>query len=324
MGTFLTLGTFDGVHRGHQALLKTLRRQAARHGCQSLVILFPYPPRHLLRSNLRRTPALLSEVPERIQKIRSFRIDRIHLLYFNRHLAAQTPRVFFQRQLLRKFRMRGMLVGKNFAFGRNRRGTLPILRGLCRQAKVILKTVRLTRSGARRMSSTRIRDLLHRGKLEAANRLLGEFYCVPGKRVSGKGLGRKIGFPTLNLRPPKNRLLPPGVFLVRALWKGGSGFGLCNVGHRPTLQSSARTQGPLSFEVHLLRAPGGSHARHTSQAPRRLRIFFLKRLRSERRFPSLRHLQLQLQKDRRTALKVLAVRTWRRACLTAPRQSHTI
>lgn len=281
----VTLGTFDGVHRGHGKLVRSLLRLAARRRLRSLVVLFERPPRFHFRPESS-TP-LLTLPRERERLLRSLGVDRVETLRFGPRWAAMSHENFFEGYLLRRLGAAGLLVGPDFAFGRGRLGDVAWLRSACRSRGLSLWVGPLLRARGRKISSTRIRELVSAGRVEDAARLLGRPYSLEGRVTRGRGLGRKLGFPTANLRVDPGKLLPRGVFQVRARLPGSARArpGVCNVGTRPSAGG-----GPLSVEVHL---PGFSGDLYGCV----LGVEFLRRLRSERKFPSLEALKRQIARD---------------------------
>lgn len=286
-GFVATLGTFDGVHRGHRGLLNTLRRVSRRRRLRSLAILFSEPPRFYFNSRLK-TP-LITPPSERAELLKSMGIDRIRILRFNRHWARMTHTRFFGHYLIRRCRVRGLVIGPDFAFGHGRKGNAEWLEAECRRLEMTFCLHSFTKAGRRKISSSRIRELLMQGDVSAARRLLGRPYRVEGRVTRGRGLGRKLGFPTANLRVPAGKLLPRGVYKVRVYGSGvgdAARAGACNIGTRPSVSGKSR----LHVEVHI---PGFSGNLYGKM----LRLDFLKFLRPEKKFKSLAALKAQIGLD---------------------------
>lgn len=285
MKFLLTLGTFDGVHLGHRRLLKRLKARAAGLGLKTMVVLFSAPPRFYFRPEL--SAPLLSSATERAALLRSLGIDHVRVLRFGARWAGMTRESFLEDFLLRRCRAGGMIVGPDFAFGRGRRGSVPWLARACRERGVHFEVLPFLRSAGRKVSSSGIRKLVLSGEMIRASRLLGRPYGVAGRVIRGRGLGSRLGFPTANLAVSAERLLPRGVFHVRVFGAGEEGgLGVCNVGTRPTLGGSRR----VSAEIHLVGFKGTLYGR-------RIAVEFLRRLRPERKFPSMEALGRQVRRD---------------------------
>ncbi|MFA6092835.1 MAG: riboflavin biosynthesis protein RibF [Elusimicrobiota bacterium] len=289
----VTLGTFDGLHRGHRRVLKALRAQARRLGLRTLAVVFDVPPRSVLQGV---AAQLLSTPEERERLLRAAGVESVRILRFSGGLARTSHQRFFSDFLIKRCRAAGILVGPDFAFGRGRRGDVHWLREACREKGLHFSTPPLltARGGREKVSSSHIRTLLSHGRVEDAARLLGRPYCVRGRVVRGLGLGARIGLPTANIETDARRVLPRGVYAVRA--KVGRRLlpAVCNVGVQPTLGGEGR----LTVEVHIPRFSGPLYGRI-------LEIRFERFLRGERRFPSLRALVRSIRLDVSQALRLL-------------------
>lgn len=282
----VTIGTFDGVHRGHRKLLAWVRSRARRQGLKTRVVFFVAPPRFHFKPSLR--VPLLTSGRDRRRLLKDLGIDRVEVLRFGPRWAEMPHTAFFERYIVSRWRAAGLLVGRDFAFGKGRLGDLAFLRQACRARGLELDVLPLVRAGRRKISSTRIRGLLAKGDVRAAARLLGHPFSVTGKVVHGRHLGRKLGFPTANVHVPLEVTAPPGVYEVRV--QGGPIAeprpAVCNVGVRPTVDGEPRRH----VEVHVPRWSGRLYGRT-------LTVEFVRRLRGERKFPSLDALKRQVQRD---------------------------
>jgi riboflavin kinase/FMN adenylyltransferase len=296
MGRHLvTLGTFDGVHRGHRRLVASLKADARRLGLEALVVVFDSPPRAVLHPE-HRTP-LLSSSAERVRWLRGLGVEEVRVVHFDGKLAAMSHGRFFSDFILRRWEASGLIIGPDFAFGRGRLGDAAFLRRACRRKGIFFDVAPCLRAGGEKISSTRIRALLQHARVCEAARLLGRPYRVGGRVVGGDALGASLGFPTANIHLSAARLVPPGVFAVRVrsrlkglrLWRAA----VCNVGTRPTIHFRGRH--PLTVEVHIPGFQGNLYGR-------RLEVEFLRRIRPERRFASLDLLKAQIRRDVRAAL----------------------
>jgi riboflavin kinase/FMN adenylyltransferase len=292
----LTLGTFDGVHRGHQALVRKVVERARALRVQSVVLAFDMPPRHA--GEPRQKPVLLTTWAAKLKMLKSLGVDRVQALVFDRKTASTLPEDFFRDTVLKKYQALEMVVGPRVAFGKNRSGRLPLLKTLGRDQGVRIRVVSSVAGANGVVSSRRIRALLAGGHIETANRLLGHPYSVEGKVIHGDHRGRRLGFPTANIHVGPSKILPPGVFWVQALIGAHLIDGLCNVGVRPTFTPGAHD---LHCEVFLF---GHSDATGTASLRlygRKLRVVFLRRIRAEKRFPSPDALRRQIARDLATA-----------------------
>ncbi len=291
----VTLGTFDGVHRGHQALIQKVVRRAHTLRMRSVVLSFGMPPRHA--DEPRQKPVLLTTLPEKLRMMKRLGVDRVQVLVFDKKTASTRPEDFFHGTILKKHQAREMVVGPRVAFGKNRAGRLPLLRRLGRTHGVRIHVVSSIARGQSPVSSRRIRAHLLAGRVEKANALLGYPYSLEGRVIHGNRRGRLLGFPTANLAVDPAKMMPRGVYWVKVhpsrilpmsakeALKGDDA--LCNVGVRPTF--TPRSQ-QLHCEVFLLN-------RHSDLYGRKLRVSFLRRIRAEKRFASSSALQQQICRD---------------------------
>lgn len=283
----VTIGTFDGVHRGHQKLLKWVRARARKLGLKVRVAFFVSPPRFYFQP--RAAMPLLTARGDRTAILRGLGCDRVDALRFGPRLARMPHTRFFEEYVVRRWRAGGLLVGRDFAFGRGRRGDLAYLKQACARKGLAFGVLPLVRVAGRKISSSDIRELLMKGRAREAARLLGRPHFVRGRVVRGRGLGSRLGFPTANIRVSPEVLLPPGVFHVRVEGAGPRPRdGAANVGTRPTLPGRGARR-PL-LEVHLPGFSGGLYGRE-------LKVEFLRRLRPERRFKSLESLRAAIRRD---------------------------
>lgn len=285
-GVALTIGTFDGLHRGHRAIFRTLMSAARRWRIPPVVVTFPFPPRCFFHKN--QPVELLTSLDEKKGLFKRFGVKRVKVLRFDRNFARQTPEDFFRRVLLRRFRAKFIAVGEGFAFGKDRRGNVRTLKRLGEEAGVRVTIVPRVSAGKKPVSSSRIRKLLKAGDIARANALLGSRYFVEGRVVQGRHRGKSLGFPTANINVSPEKLLPRGVFAVRAHWGKKSANALCNIGLRPTFESA---QTPV-VEAHLLAHPGSLYGKT-------MRLEFLDFLRPEKKFSSPQALARQIAKDMR-------------------------
>lgn len=287
-GTAVAIGFFDGVHRGHQALLRTLVG-AARVGAkqfasplQSVVITFEDHPARLFNPDA--APSWLTTQGEKLRYLEDIGIDAVHIIPFTWDVANMTAEEFCERILRQQFHTRVLVCGPDFALGKGRQGDVPFLKakGLELGFEVIIAEP--TVQDGDLISSTRIRRLVQEGKVEEARQLLGHPFMLDGCVVRGQGLGRHIGFPTVNIQPNEKKVLPAhGVYACRLAPSGR--LAVCNIGVRPTVGGES-----LNVEFHVLDAPD-------FPAPACASLALIARLRSEQKFPSVEALAEQIRQD---------------------------
>lgn len=286
----------DGVHLGHLAVLAELARLARRHGMKSLALFLDFPPRAVLSGVTDQCMLTLPE--ERRELILAAGADSAVCLNFSNQFAAVKHTDFFET-LLKDYNMGGLLIGRDFAFGRERRGHLDFLRAACAAHAVPLEIMDFKRAEGHKISSSVIRNMLAEGHVEHAARLLGRYYSVSGTVVRGMGLGRKLGFPTANVDSGRYKILPRGVYAVRVRVPGDARVhgGMANVGFRPTVNTLYGNI-PLT-EVNILDFTRDIYGR-------RITVEFVARLRHEKKFKDVRELVAALDADVAAARAVLA------------------
>lgn len=278
-----TIGNFDGVHLGHQAVLRQVSQAAAARGLARVAVMFEPQPREFFRPG--EEPRLTS-LREKIERLRTQPLDRVLCLPFNARLAAMTAEAFVAQVLVAGSDVRHLVIGDDFRFGKGRRGDFALLTDLgARSGFTVEATETLVLDGAR-VSSTRIRAALARGDLAEAQACLGRPYAISGRVVAGDRRGRTLGAPTANVALGGRSLPVSGVFAVEVHGIGpGVHPGVANAGFRPTVDGRRP-----SLEVHLLRFEGDLYRR-------RITVEFLRRVRDERRFGSLDELKEQIGRD---------------------------
>lgn len=292
-----TVGAFDGLHRGHVALIGRLAREARRRRAQAVVVTFEPHPAAVLRGE---PPELLCDPSERDARLAALGVDHLVVEPFDAALAAQSAEAFVGR-LGGGRELVALLMTATSAFGRGRGGTLASMRNLGAARGFDVVEVGQRRSGRAIVSSSRIREAVGAGRLSEAARLLGRPYAVTGTVVHGDGRGRGLGFPTANLAFDEPVCLPPnGIYAVRVSWGDDPmeperhADGVASLGVRPTFGVGARV-----LEVFLLDADEDLYGH-------RLRVVFIRRQRGERRYTSVDRLVVQMQRDVARARRLLA------------------
>ncbi|WP_457637089.1 riboflavin biosynthesis protein RibF [Oceanithermus sp.] len=269
----VAIGSFDGVHLGHRHLLARARGLAKERGWPLLVYTFDPPTKVFVRG-----VGMLSTLTEKLELLAQQGVDVTLAVPFNKDFASRSKEEFLED--LRRIGAAQLVVGADFGFGRGRSGGPDDLKKVAPTL-----TVPLLELDGEPVKSTRIRELLKAGDVEAARHLLGRPYSARGLVIRGDGIGAALGFPTANVEPAANKVLPPGVFVSRAVSEAGEYPAVVNVGVRPTLGG-----GELRFEAHLLGFNGDLYGHE-------LRVIFLKKLRDERRFSGKEELRRQIVRD---------------------------
>ena len=294
--TVITVGTFDGVHRGHRDVVERLVARSRHLEIPSVLVTFEPHPLEIV--NPAAAPLLLTTHDEKLEVLAETGIDYLAVVPFTAELAAYSAEDFVELVLRRRFRLRELLIGYDHGFGRQRAGNVAVLRTLGERDGFRVDVVDpVSTPDGHSVSSTSIRRAVAGGDLARAAEALGRLYSVSGRVIEGAQRGRRIGFPTLNLGPPPPRkLLPPeGVYAVRVQTAAGPVGGMMNLGPRPTFGDSA-----TSLEVHLFDTSGDFYGAH-------VRIDFVARLRETRKFASAELLSKQLRHDESEARNALTL-----------------
>ena len=289
--TVIALGTFDGVHLAHRAILGIAVARAHELGMPAVACTFEPHPMDVLQPG--RAPLPIATLDDRLAWIGETGVDGAVVLAFTRHLASMEPEAFVKDVLLDALRAREVVVGYNHTFGRGARGNARLLDELGAELGFRTHIVPPYEVDAVPVSSSEIRSALRAGDVERAARFLGRPYTIVGEVVSGAGRGRTLGFPTANVQPALTLLLPGGVYACRAEFADERHDAVVNIGVRPTF--GERT---LYVEAHLLDFSGDLYGR-------RVRLAFLRRLRDETRFPSVEALRAQISRDIEDARRAL-------------------
>lgn len=288
----VTIGSFDGVHLGHQKVLQDLIKDARQTGAKSIVISFDPHPRIYFDPNT--DLRLLNTTAEKTDLLAKQGIDYLILQKFDQNFADQSPEKFIQK-LAENLNMKDLLIGYDHRFGKDRQGGYDFIRSL--ESKYHFKTHKIepVRLNNLDLSSTKIRQALKAGQVELAQQYLGYPYFLTGLVVKGHQLGRQLGFPTANIEVQDSYKLIPkqGVYVVKSLIDGQPVYGMMNIGVRPTIDGKKQI-----LEIHFFDFNKDLYGRE-------IPVYFLKRLRDEKKFPNLEALKNQLQKDAGQARKIL-------------------
>ncbi|MDX1394780.1 MAG: bifunctional riboflavin kinase/FAD synthetase [Gemmatimonadota bacterium] len=293
-GTVVTVGTFDGVHLGHRAILEEIGRRARARRLRSVLLTFDRHPLTVVRPD--DAPRLLTTPNEKKEILAQYGLDYVAFVSFTVAFSRYTPAEFVEEVLVRRLRAHELVIGHDHGFGRGRSGDVAVLEELGRRHGFDVDVVSGIEAGGGLVSSTRIRAALAAGRVEEAAQALGRPYSLRGTVVHGMGRGRTLGFPTANISsPPPDKLLPAeGIYAVRASVGSGLHPGLLHLGPRPTFAGS-----PPAIELYLLDFARDIYGE-------RVVVEFLKLLRDVRPFGSAAELVEQMKEDREVAVRYFA------------------
>ncbi|MCK5870441.1 riboflavin biosynthesis protein RibF [Methylococcaceae bacterium CS1] len=284
-GCVLTIGNFDGVHKGHSVVINKLAEKEKLLGLPVVVMVFePQPLEFFLKDN---APSRLTRLREKIIHFKHLPVDNLLIVSFNQCFANLDPKYFIQEILVERLNVKYLVVGDDFYFGKARRGNFALLQEAGEQYSFkVIDTASYSVKGSR-VSSTLIRDALNNGDLATAESMLGRSYSVCGRVVHGEKLGRKIGFPTANIQMQRKNTPIQGVFAVTMTGIGEKPiFGVANVGTKPTVDSRAQ----VLLETHLFDFDQDIYGKYVE-------VHFKYKIRSEMRFQSVDDLKRQIQLD---------------------------
>lgn len=280
----VTIGNFDGVHLGHQALLDELRAVAQQRGLKTAVVIFEPHPREFFTPQ--QAPVRLTSLREKLEQFREIGVDRVHVCRFNAHFAKMSAEEFMHA-LSEKMHAKFVLIGDDFRFGSGRIGDFALMEKVGLHRGFNVRAMHSVLHGGVRVSSTAIRAALADGQVRLARNYLGRPYSISGRVVHGDATGRKLGFPTANLQLKHNQPPLDGIYVVEVHSDGlGVLQGVASLGVRPTVKQDAK---PV-LEVHLFEFDRQIYGRH-------LRVEFLEKLRDEEKYPSLEALTRQIALD---------------------------
>ncbi len=287
----LTLGNFDGVHLGHQAIFKRVVERSREIKGTSIAFTFEPHPLKVLAPE--RSPRLLNTFHGKMKLIEAAGIQVVICADFTRAFADQNPDDFAREVLHEKIGTREVYVGYDYAFGKGREGSIESLKTMGRTHGFVVGVVDAVQVDGLVVSSSLVRDIISSGRVDEAVKYLGRYYAIEGTVVHGSNRGHELGFPTANIHTP-NELIPPyGVYAVLAHVGGRKLKGVASVGVRPTFDN-----GPLSLEAYLFDFDGDLYGKH-------MEISFVARLRGEKKFPDAESLVRQIRKDVEGAKQVL-------------------
>ncbi len=283
-GCVVTIGNFDGVHLGHQAVIQQLNRYAQAHGLPAVVMIFePQPLEYFFPE---KAPTRLSSFREKVVWLGEHDIDRVICLHFQSTLAELSAEQFVEEILIKEIGAKCIIVGDDFRFGKGRIGDYSLLESMSKRIGFELASTVTLLTGSERVSSSQIRELLSTARMSEAEALLGKPYSMIGRVIHGDKRGRELGFPTANIAIKREKSPVLGVFAVKIDGLQNTVYeGVANVGTRPVFNGKQ-----VLLEVHILDFDEDIYGKH-------LRVSFLKRIRAEQKFESIGQLQEQINLD---------------------------
>jgi len=283
--TGVGLGNFDGLHIGHMALINTLIRESQLNGLSSIVYNFTKHPENILRKKLI-TPLLLTE-QKKIDLLSEISLDYLYFDEFNEEFSRLSPEEFVKDILINKLHIKLAVVGYDYKFGYKGQGEIPLLKELGKKYGFKVIVISAIKCDNQIISSTKIRECIINGELDTSYKLLGRNYSITAEVVSGRRIGNTIGFPTANIHPEKYLVLPEnGVYITKTLLDGKLYNGMTNVGYNPTFEDVKEK----TVETHIIDFNQDIYGK-------KIEVFFLKKIRNEKKFKSVECLVQQIAKD---------------------------
>lgn len=290
MSSVVTIGNFDGVHRGHQAIIRRTLELAQELNSLAIVLTFANHTEKVLGE----APFLLNMPLFRRELLARQKVDALLEVEFTPNLADMEPEVFFETWLIKGLNIKALVIGHDFHFGSGGRGEYRLLKRMADQAGILIERVAPVQEDGAIISSSRIRQLLAEGRIEQANRMLGYNFMIEGEVIKGEQLGRRLGYPTANIRLKPEYLLPCyGVYLVKLSFENRSYFGIANVGIKPTFGKFHPLVEVYLFDVEI------------NLYRKIVRVEFLRFIRPENRFAGPEALKAQIARDVETARSFL-------------------
>ena len=293
----LTIGSFDGLHRGHLAVISDLVSLASANGIPAVVLTFDPHPQHVLAPAGSEKKKLVVTLEKKLSLLAAAGVDITVVLTFDHAFSRIPPLEFLERNVIGGFRPSHIVVGHDHRFGHLRQGTAAFLQEHARTHRYEVTVVEPVYGAGRAISSSRIRKLIAKGECEAAATMLGRLYEITGTVVAGAGRGQLLAYPTANLQPSEPQQLIPqvGVYVISAYLESQLVYGMCNVGFRPTFNGKS-----LIVEAHFFDPPD------VNFGGRRLAFQFHHRIRDEVRFEGPEELRAQLDRDKESSLSWIA------------------
>lgn len=293
----IALGTFDGVHLGHQQIIKQLLQEAQTHHLKPIIVTFFPHPSHVLTPD--KPLKLLNSIDERVKLLNDNGVENVYVQEFSKDFSNQSAKDFVINVLIKELNVKTLIVGYDHSFGKNKEGNFELLQSLGKEFDFQVIRVNPFYYQEVLISSTLIRNLIEEGNFDKVNTYLGYPFCLFGKVIQGNQLGRKIGFNTANIMLDySNKIIPKkGVYVVKTTIDGKQYFGMMNIGFRPTVDGKTQT-----IEVHLFYLNQDLYFQ-------KLKIKVLHRIRDEYKFESVEALKNQLVKDKEESLEWIKSKT---------------
>ncbi len=289
----LTIGSFDGLHKGHFQIISTLKKIGFKKSIPTVLITFDPHPKMILSN---KKISYLQSVDDKIELLSKFKLDYLFIITFDAHIANISAYDFLCNYIINPFHPSNIIIGEDHRFGKDRVGDLRFLDGYQEYFKYKLHTVNLKENKSKKISSTNIRNLIENGYVEKANLLLGRLYSFKGKVKKGNGIGIQLGFPTLNIQPNNSSQLIPanGVYCVEVLINNNLFSGMCNIGYRPTFYEHSNK----IIEVHVI------NFENKAINEEFVEVRFKKFLRKEKKYDNKNDLIFQLNYDKNQCIKL--------------------
>ncbi len=292
----LTMGSYDGIHLGHKKILDEVVKYSSYFKVPSVVITFhPHPREVLVQKD---TPfSLIMSLEQKLKIIKSIGVDFVYIINFTEKFSKISADNFIKENVVKNFNPSCIIIGYNHHFGKGRTGSANYLKKFCDEKSIELKIIKPILYENNKVSSSIIRENILSGRIQKSNSLLGSLFCIEAKVCSGSGRGKKLKFPTANVKPiHENQILPGiGVYFVKARIIGLSAYGMCNFGIRPTFNEKK-----LVMEIHLF------HDKIDNLNGIEIKVEFLEKIRDEIKFRSSEKLVEQLNHDKQVCLELMA------------------
>jgi riboflavin kinase/FMN adenylyltransferase len=293
--TIVTIGTFDGVHLGHQKILARLKELKQKTGLKTVVLTFEPHPRKVLFPE-QKDLKLLTLIDEKLDLLDKYGVDVAVVYPFSKHFSQLESQFYIEDILIKQLNVKHLVIGYDHKFGKNRTGDISTLKKFAENHDFTLEEISAKDIDTIAISSSKIRKALEEGNLDQASEFLGHPFFLKAQVVQGKQLGRTLGFPTANLKPEgEEKIIPKiGVYFVEVNVEGADYYGMMSIGLNPTTDSDDK----IKLEVHIFDFNADIYNKT-------VKLNFLKRLRDEKKFANLTELKTELQKDKETCLELI-------------------
>jgi riboflavin kinase/FMN adenylyltransferase len=295
--TIVTIGTFDGVHLGHQKILSRLKELKEKTGLKTVVLTFEPHPRKVLFPE-QKDLKLLTLIDEKLELLDRYGVDVTVVYPFTRQFSESDPQFYIEEILFRSLKVKHLVIGYDHKFGKNRTGNIITLKEFANKDGFFVEEISAKDIDHIAVSSSKIRKALEEGNIEMASEYLGHPFSIKGLVVKGKQLGRTLGYPTANVKPDGEEKIVPkiGIYFVGVVVENVNYYGMMSIGFNPTTDSDDK----IKLEVNIFDFNSDIYNKS-------IKLNFLKRLRDEKKFANLTDLKIQLAKDRETCLQLIPV-----------------